>query len=234
MPTNSLTTLAVLATAMLGCTNSPTGPSYNPQLPTVWASSVTNAFFPLVPGDIYRYSMTDGVDTETVTTTVVAAPRTVNGVASTEIHDEVFLNGSLIEDTYDWYAQDDAGNVWYLGEDSKTILNGRVTGTTGSWEWGVQGALPGIQMWADPSAHVGEKYRQEFSKGVAQDQGTVIGVAQAVVVPAGSFTGCVKTEDRNELKPNEPLENKVYCPNLGLVSSVDLGGPPLELLSHTP
>ena len=89
-------------------------------------------------------------------------------------------------------------------------------------------------MWADPSAHVGEKYRQEFSKGVAQDQGTVIGVAQAVVVPAGSFTGCVKTEDRNELKPNEPLENKVYCPNLGLVSSVDLGGPPLELLSHAP
>ena len=230
----SLTPLAVLATAVLGCSNSSTGPTYNPQLPTVWASAVTNPYFPLVSGTVYQYSGQTSSGVETVTTTVLAAPRTVNGVASTEVHDEVFLDGALIEDTYDWYAEDSAGNVWYLGEDSKTYSNGQITGTAGSWEWGVNGALPGIQMWADPSAHLGELYRQEFSKGVAQDLGKVIGLAQSIVVPAGSFTGCVKTEDKNELKPNEALENKVYCPQLGLVSSVDLGDPPLELTSYTP
>ena len=70
---------------------------------------------------------------------------------------------------------------------------------------------------------------------VAQpDLGKVIGLNQAVTVPAGSFTGCVTTEDKNELMPNEAVENKIDCPQVGLVSSVDLGDPPLELTSHTP
>jgi hypothetical protein len=234
MIARSILQIALLAAVMPGCSNSSTGPTYDPQLPTVWAGAVTNPYFPLVPGTVYQYSGQTGAGVETVTTTVLAAPRTVNGVPAIEVHDEVFLDGNLIEDTYDWYAQDTVGNVWYLGEDSKEILNGQVIGTTGSWEWGVSGALPGIQMWADPGAHVSEVYRQEFSRGVAQDLGKVIALNQAVTVPAGSFTGCIKTEDKNELKPNEPLENKIYCPQLGLVSSVDLGDPPLELVSHTP
>ena len=41
-----------------------------------------------------------------------------------------------------------AGNVWYLGEDSKEILNGQVLNTEGSWEWGKDGALPGKFMWS--------------------------------------------------------------------------------------
>lgn len=234
MIARSMLPVVVLVAVVPGCSNSPTGPNYDPQLPTVWASAVTNPYFPLVPGTVYQYSGQTSAGVETVTTTVLAASRTVNGIPAVEVHDEVFLDGNLIEDTYDWYGQDDAGNVWYLGEDSKTISNGQVTGTAGSWEWGVSGALPGIQMWADPSAHVDEKYRQEFSRGVAQDLGKVIGLDQAVTVPAGSFTGCIKTEDKNELMPNEAVENKFYCPQLGLVSSVDLGDPPLELTSHTP
>ena len=45
-------------------------------------------------------------------------------------------NGDLVEDTFDWYAQDKAGNVWYFGEDTKEYKNGRVVSTEGSWRAG--------------------------------------------------------------------------------------------------
>ena len=66
------------------------------------------------------------------------------------IRDKVFLNGSLIEDTFDWYAQDKEGNVWYFGEDPKEYQNGKMTSTKESWEAGADGAKPGIIMQADP------------------------------------------------------------------------------------
>jgi hypothetical protein len=139
----------------------------------------------------------------------------VNGVTATVVRDRVFLNGSLIEDTYDWYAQDRAGNVWYLGEDSREIRNGQVTSSAGSWEWGVDGALPGIIMWGDPAAHIGESYRQEFYRRKAEDWGKVVGVGQTVTVPFGSLTNCIRTEDWNALESGS-REDKYYCPQVGI------------------
>jgi hypothetical protein len=63
------------------------------------------------------------------------------------VHDQVSRDG---EDTYDWYAQDKDGNVWYFGEDTKEFEGGQVVSTEGSWEAGKDGALPGIVMEADP------------------------------------------------------------------------------------
>ena len=108
---------------------------------------------------------------------------TISGVTATVVHDQVFLDGELTEDTFDWYAQDADGNVWYLGEDSREIENGQVVSTEGSWEWGVDGALPGIIMWADPADHMNEEYRQEYLKGVAEDLAKVV----ALVLGAPEF-----------------------------------------------
>jgi hypothetical protein len=153
---------------------------------------------------------------------VLPNPRVVNGVSATEVWDRVYLDGELIEETYDWYAQDVDGNVWYLGEDTKEYENGVVKSTKGSWEWGVGGALPGIIMWADPSAYLNEAYRQEFKEGVAEDWGKVIALNEAVTVPAGSFTGCVKTEDWNALESGR--EHKYYCSGYGVVLEVGKKG----------
>jgi hypothetical protein len=131
----------------------------------------------------------------------------------------VFLNGTLIEDTQDWFAQDAAGNVWYLGEDTKEYENGRVVSTEGSWEWGKDGALPGVIMWADPAAHIGEAYRQEFYRGKAEDWGKVLAVSQTVSVPFGNFSGCIRTEDWNGLESGTH-EQKYYCPQIGFVLEV--------------
>jgi hypothetical protein len=157
------------------------------------------------------------------------------GVPATEVRDRVYLDGALIEDTHDWYAQDGNGNVWYLGEAAKEYDNGVLVGTFGSWEWGVDGALPGIIMWSNPAAHVGEEYRQEYYALQAEDWAKVIAVGQAVTVAYGSFSGCITTEDWNGVKPLDPREHKSFCPQIGQVKAIKVGTTDqVELISRTP
>jgi hypothetical protein len=225
--------LAAAASATAGCGSSPTGPAYNPQIPTNWASAVTNPFFPLVPGTTYEFKGQTGAGLETITVEVLSGTKLVNGVAATVVRDRVYLDGELIEDTFDWYAEDGDGNVWYLGEDAKEIENGQVVSTEGSWEWGADGALPGLIMWGNPAARVGEQYRQEFFRGKAEDWGRVVAVDESVGVPYGSFTGCIRTEDWNALESGS-RENKYYCPQIGLALEVVAGGGErVELVSRT-
>jgi hypothetical protein len=205
----------------VGCSEDPTSPPYTPTLPTAWAAAVTNSYFPLVPGTTYEYRAQTDEGVETVVVEVLAQTRIVNGVTAVVVRDRVSINGTVVEDTYDWFAQDAAGNVWYLGEDSKEIRNGQVVSTEGSWEWGKQGALPGIIMWADPAAHVGENYRQEYFRGEAEDWARVVAVNQSVTVPYGAFSGCIKTEDWNGLERGG-RETKYYCPTLG--TTLEVGG----------
>jgi hypothetical protein len=192
---------------------------YNPVIPTEWASAVTNPYFPLTPGTVWEYRGETDEGTETITVEVLADTKVIQGVTATIVRDRVYLEGSLIEDTFDWFAQDTAGTVWYLGEDSKEILDGEVISTEGSWEWGVDGALPGIIMPANPAARMGKKYRQEYYAGVAEDWGKVISVNEDVEVPYGDFEGCVQTEDWSGLDPGH-REDKFYAPGIGLVLEV--------------
>jgi hypothetical protein len=198
-----------------GCGDDSTAPTSLPlPEPGSFVETVTNPYFPLVPGTSWFYESSDGAETNTVE--VLSETKNILGITATVVHDQVFADGELAEDTFDWYAQDGEGNVWYLGEDSREIENGQVVSTEGSWEAGVNGAEAGIIMWADPSAHLGEEYRQEFAAGEAEDAGKVVAVDETVTVPFGTFTGCIKTEDRNLLESGS-TENKFYCPDVGIV-----------------
>jgi hypothetical protein len=199
---------------LAGCSgDGPSGPTPDPlPEPSNFVAQVTNQFFPLIPGTTHHYASSDGSETSTVE--VLTTTKTILGITATIVHDQVFADGELIEDTFDWYAQDSDGNVWYLGEDSREIENGQVVSTHGSWEAGVNGAQAGIIMWADPAAHEGEEYRQEFARGEAEDVGKVVALGESVSVPFGSFTGCLKTEDRNPLETGA-VEYKFYCPGVG-------------------
>jgi hypothetical protein len=137
-------------------------------------------------------------------------------VPATVVRDQVFLNGELEEDTFDWFAQDRHGNVWYFGEKTAEYANGKVASTAGSWEGGVDGALPGIIMLADPQ--VGDVYRQEFYKGQAEDVGEVTGVGGSITVPLGTFTDILVTEEWTPLEPNV-RERKTYVPGIGVVET---------------
>ncbi|MEX1238332.1 MAG: hypothetical protein WEB30_01395, partial [Cyclobacteriaceae bacterium] len=143
----------------------------------------------------------------------------------TVVLDRAYLNDELIEETYDWYAQDRDGNVWYMGEAVDNYVGGVVNNHYGSWEAGVDGAEPGIVMLGNPV--IGLQYRQEHYIGEAEDQGKVLSKTEPVTVPAGSFLNCLKIEETNPLDKNF-LEYKYYAKGVGLVR-VEVIDSPVEI-----
>jgi hypothetical protein len=199
-------------------TATPAGTPTEPYAPTVVAADftthVTNQYFPLEPGTVYTYAGTeDGVPQDDVVT-VTSDTKMILGVECVVVHDVVSEDGQVIEDTFDWYAQDSAGNVWYFGEDTKTYENGELTGTEGSWEAGVNGAQPGIVMEANPQH--GDSYRQEYLAGEAEDQARVANLGKTRQVPAGAYDNVISTVEFTALEPDQ-LEQKDYAPGVGFI-----------------
>ena len=150
---------------------------------------------------------------------MLADRKVILGVSCTTVHDVARVGHEVIEDTYDWFAQDSTGAVWYFGEDTKEMSGGAVVSTEGSWEAGVDGAKPGIIIPTDPV--VGQTYRQEYYACEAEDMGEIVSLDASAAVPFGSYTGCLKTRDFTPLEP-DANENKYYKPGVGLVLSVDV------------
>ncbi len=199
---------------------------------------IDNPFFPLTVGDSYTYREVTDEGTETIIVDVLNQTTTVNGIACRVVRDRVYLDGLLIEDTLDWYAQDDAGNVWYMGElvvnyqyDAQGALIG--SNNDGSWEAGVSGALPGIQMLASPTT--GDSYEQEYWAGQAEDGAQVISTTATVTLSNGTqYLNCLQTLDWNPLSPTG-LEYKFYANGLGMVFEQHVDEPDFaELTGHTP
>jgi hypothetical protein len=204
--------------------------------PAAFVAGVNNPYFPLVPGTRYVYEakFSDG-STERDEVEVLSETRPIMGVTATVVHDQVFLDGVLMEDTHDWFAQDNAGNVWYLGEAVDTYKkNGKLSNQhKGAWEWGMDGALPGVIMWADPSQHINEVYYQEYYPRVAEDQGQVLSVQESVAVPYGSFDHVVQTYDFSPLDKGGD-EYKFYAQGIGLIKEVEVAsGEESVLIEYT-
>jgi hypothetical protein len=174
---------------------------------------IDNPHFPLVPGTKLIFEIRDDRDHSIDTVEVLTETKRIAGVTATVVHDREWRRGVLVEDTYDWYAQDIYGNVWYLGEDTKSFKSGKAS-TAGSWKAGTAGASAGIIMRSKPK--LGESYRQEYRKGVAEDMARVVSISDAESVRAGRYKGCVTTEEWSPLEPNVK-ERKTYCPGAGLV-----------------
>jgi hypothetical protein len=160
------------------------------------------------------YEGVSGGEQERVEVTVTDRTREVMGVTATVVRDRAFVEGSLVEDTFDWFAQDRFGNVWYFGEATAEYEKGEIVSRAGSWEAGVDGAMPGVVMLADP--RVGDRYRQEFYAGEAEDMARVRAAGASVAVPAGSYQHVLVTEDWTPLEP-DVLEHKSYAPGVGVV-----------------
>ena len=194
--------------------------TYDPQIdPAHFVATVDNQYFPLVPGTTFEYLVQESG--EHVVVTVTSDTKVILGVTCVVVHDVADIGGTVIEDTYDWYAQDDEGNVWYLGEETKDYENGKVTSTKGSWEAGVDGAEAGIVMHAKPE--IGTEYRQEHYAGHAEDMGKVISLDERVQVPTGSYDEVLMTKDWTPLEP-DVLEHKFYARGVGLVLALGISG----------
>lgn len=179
-----------------------------------FVARIDNPYLPLLPGTVFHYrsETPDGLETDDVA--VTRDSKQILGVNVTVVHDQVFLDGELAEDTFDWFAQDTEGNVWYFGEDSKEIEDGQVVSTEGSWEAGVGANEPGITMLAHPK--VGLAYHQELAPDIAEDMARVLSLKASPEVPFGSFANCVGTMEWSLIE-HGVREHKSYCPGVGLV-----------------
>jgi hypothetical protein len=189
--------------------------------PADFVATISNPWLPFAPGStwVYRTTSSDGNQTDTVT--VLDRTKVVAGVTATVVHDVATdAHGTVLEDTYDWYAQDTAGNVWYFGEDTTAYEDGK-SDKTGSWEAGVDGGQAGIVMLARP--RLGDGYQQELLKGTAEDRARILSLTQAVTVPAGSWTGVLQTEDTTPLEP-DVIERKYYTEGVGSIREEDVSG----------
>lgn len=192
-------------------------------------TNIDNPYFPLVPGHTFTYKANtpDGCEVDVVT--VTSDTRTVDGVTTRVVHDQAFegdtcttADAALVEDTLDFHAQDNNGNVWYFGESSSNCEGaGNCTPSDGSWLAGVDGALPGIFMLAKRRS--GDTYYQEQAPDVALDQATLTSLGVTVKLrredafPPGTFSNCITTKEFSDLEKGS-IESKSYCPQIGLVA----------------
>ncbi len=190
--------------------------------PVNFVSDINNKYFNLKPGMKFVYEKKDKENKERNEVVITSQNKQVMGVATVVVWDRVWLNDQLIEETYDWYAQDRDGNVWYFGEDVNNYdTGGELRDHNGAWEAGVDGAKPGIIMKANPV--VGESYRQEYYKNRAEDMADVVSLNNRVTVPFGTFENCLKTHDWSRID-TATNEYKYYCPKVGFVVLEESGG----------
>jgi hypothetical protein len=183
--------------------------AYKPHIdPAQFSTKIDNKYFPMKPGTTFIYQ--GGAQRGEMS--VTHQTKKVMGVLCVVLDHKDWEGGQLIERTYDWYAQDKEGTVWYFGEDTKEYENGKVISTKGSWEAGVDGARPGIIMPSDPK--VGESYYQEYYPGEAMDMARVLSFDASVRVPYGSFDHALETREWTPLQPGFS-EKKYYVRGVG-------------------
>jgi hypothetical protein len=211
----------------------PTGSEPAKLDPADFTTEIDNAYWPMSPGSRWVYREVENGDVQRVTVTVTDRTKTIDGIEARVVHDVVTTpDGKKVEDTFDWYAQDKDGNLWYLGEDTKEYEDGRVVSTEGSWEHGVDGAEAGIIVPAEPKQ--GLTYREEYYAGHAEDAAEVLSVEGKVQVPYGRFGNAMITRNFSGIEPNVE-ELKFYAKGVGPVLEllVSGGAGRTELLSYT-
>jgi hypothetical protein len=192
---------------------------YSPKIdPANFVVGVDNPYFPLKPGTTLRYRgvAENGTTPQVDVAAVTQETKQILGVKCTVVRDTVTSRGKNVERTYDWYAQDKQGNVWYFGEDSRNFQHGRFVKGNDSWEAGVDGAKPGIIMEATPRR--GDTYRQEYFRGHAEDQARVLGGGGKLKVPYRTYAKTLTTVERSRLEPGA-RERKFYAASVGEIKS---------------
>jgi hypothetical protein len=196
--------------------------TYSPSIvPTNFVATIDNRYWPLKPGTAYHYEGVRGTTPQTDDEVVTNETKQILGITCTVVRDTVSEHGVPIERTFDWYAQDGQGNVWYMGELSLEKEHGRFVKASDSWESGVDGAQPGIIMPADPQP--GDSYRQEYyPPGQALDEAHVLRLDGRVAAPYGRYTGVLVTSEYSPLEPQ--TEQKYYAPGVGEIAEVVVQG----------
>jgi len=195
---------------------------YEPVLdPANFVSVIDNPYFPLPVGRTLTYRGVRDGQTQIDRVTVTSDTKLSEGITARVVSDVATHQGTLLEKTFDLYAQDKQGNVWYLGEDTKAYNPDGTVDTSGSWQAGVKDGEPGIIMEANPQ--VPDAYRQEYLKGQAEDTAWIVNRGGSVTVPYGTVKNVITSLEFARIEPTV-VDQKIYAPGLGIVSEKALAG----------
>lgn len=217
-------TVLVVVVATVSARQKPKG--WSPTVdPANFVTVVDHPYFPLTPGRTYRFRERGG--DETLVIEVTFQTKTVMGVQAIVVRETGAEAGQTTEISENWFAQDREGNVWYFGEATQDYENGVPAGTEGSWEAGVNGALPGLIMVAEPKH--GDTYFQEYAPGIAEDMATVLDLDGTEATQVQTFSNVLRTKEWTPLESNS-LEHKYYAPGIGLIAE-QAPGTRMELIA---
>ena len=200
--------------------------------PADFTTNIDNPYWPIRPGSHWVYRELEDGEVHRDDVTVTNRTKMVGGIEVRVVNDRVSQNGETLEQTYDWYAQDSKGNLWYLGEDTAEYENGKLKTKEGSWAYGVDNAQPGVIVPASPRQ--GMSYREEYYAGHAEDAAAVLNVTSQVQVPFGRFHDALLTRNFSSIEPTVE-EMKFYAKGVGPVMEllVSGGSGRTDLLSYT-
>ena len=152
-------------------------------------------------------------------------------VASLCMEDRIFVGGVLEEVALDYFAQDDAGTVYYLGEDVDEFDEhgklARHNPPDDAWLTGKDTPVPGVIIPAHPK--LGDKFKSEDVSDKIDESDEVVAVGESTMVPAGTFENCLKIK---ETLADGSVEFKWYAPGVGVVRETLATGDE-RLISHT-
>jgi hypothetical protein len=184
---------------------------------------VDNPWLPMRPGMRYVLRGRTAEGPHRVVFTVTDLTKVVDGVRSVVAWDRDYSAGKLVEAELAFFAQDDAGVVWAVGEYPEEYENGRLTGAPDTWIAGLRAARPGIAMLAHP--RVGMTYSQGLAPAIEfADRARVLRTRAHACVPIGCFRRMVVTDEWDALDPSGGHQRKSYVAGLGNVRVGAVGG----------
>jgi hypothetical protein len=199
--------------------------------------TIDNPYWPLVPGTTFTYAAGGDDECELDVFMVTGDKEVILGIETRVVQDDAYIDANCngivdagdtqVETTKDWPAQDKFGNVWYFGEDTLECDEGGCNDPAGSWRAGVNDALPGIFILAEPRP--GDQHFQEIAEDEAEDQVKYLRLKVWVSLyrdeayPPGEFHNCWKTKEWTKLDVGH-IEHKFYCRDVGLVAVDELKG----------
>jgi len=197
--------------------------SYDPEIRAsnfVNSTTLDHLYFPMESGKTYIYGGATEEGPERLEVKRLPTARQVRGIDCAAVSEQVWLGGTLREVTEVWYARDNSGNVWRMGEKIDNYnASGALINHNGSWEAGTDGAKPGLAMLASPQP--GQAYRQEYYFNIAENEAEVLETGLSVTTPMGTFGNCLKIKEWSALEP-DALEYKFYAPGIGLAKAVNV------------
>ncbi len=208
----------ILVTVLAGLTMGTAAYAHSPAFSD--PTSIDNPYLPL--SKFHRCTLRGQEDGERERIERVVLDRTrtfvVDGVPveAMIVKDRVHADGRLIENTRDFFAQDDSGAVHYFGERVDNIKHGRVVNHHGSWLFGRDTDKLGTLMAADP--HVGRHWRSEIAPPITLEHDRV--VAARHTVEAGGRTYHHVIDVREYALPDHEVEHKLYARGVGVVDEL--------------